>query len=129
MPSIGTYSFITLGGQPSGLRADVQPFEFVNVIGTGYKLGATHAPAIQCRPIVDVASEADAETLYANLQALIGTLVTVVDDHAITWTNCMIEDVQLAGIKVGAVATGGVNAGTVLVSFMVALRVAEAAPA
>ena len=113
MPSVGTENFITLRGEVLPKSAQSLEITRPNVDGVATKLVGTKGEQFQLVGVADVALGAPfATTLKTKMEAymaLAGTLVTVVDDHGVSWTNIHILRVARPRARAIVTSTGGLT--------------------
>lgn len=94
MSSIATETFTSFGiDMAAGIsRAQVETFVREGVDGAGRHTLAKRPRSVEGPTRKDVADETAAQVTLAAYAALVGTSVTVVDQHGTSWTNVTVED-------------------------------------
>jgi len=105
--SIGSYDFISLRGRLRGLGERLAEITRPNVDGQAYKKAGKRAPVSTLASLRDIDTEANAEALALAYEALKGTLVTVVDDHANQTDYVAVIDVDVSLAEEIKGASGG----------------------
>lgn len=109
MSSIATYSFMSLHGLPSFAGTKVDDITRQGVPGKAFwPVGKAAEPF----PVTTLTACADYQTVVAVLEAyaaLESAMVTVVDDHGVSWLNMMVRNVRPLGEAINA--SGGTQPG------------------
>ena len=109
MPSIGGNSVLTLRGEFQTLAQTLEPITRPNIDGVAYRVVGQRGGPFRMLSIVDVDDDAAAEALADTYKALIGTLVTVLDDHGQTHTNIVVLDSRILRKQPVKQAGGGLS--------------------
>jgi hypothetical protein len=110
--TIGALTFDVVNAREPGAREIIEPITRPGVDGTGYRKRGSRAPTFEARTTVLLADDAAVATHITGSNALIGTVVDVVDSADVTFSDCVVIDARLArnpaavGLAIGAVAVG-----------------------
>lgn len=112
MASIGGRTVLRLKGIIEPATGEkLQDITRPGVDGVAYRKVGKRASRTQLTTIVDLAS-GNVETEIDEYKALEGTLVTIVDEAGITWSNVAVLMVRPLPIRRVASSVGGINGGT-----------------
>jgi hypothetical protein len=97
MPSIGSVTVHIMRGSPVPRGVKVEEIERTGVDGQAYFKRGARSAAVRIETnetFKSSSTSVDAkEKAYKDLE---GTVVSVVDAHGVTWTNCMVYSVDVA---------------------------------
>jgi len=110
MSTLGDQTFHIIRGLPASLKQRVDVWEVPGIDGYGAQtLGLGDARfGLTC--IAYTASSGAANTLIGLVEAMQGTLQTLVDDWGDTYTSLLVEKVDTTGAKKSVVYNGNFNA-------------------
>ena len=94
MASIGGHNFITIKGQINGFHERLETFDRPGVNGTSFRAIGTRAEISNIESTVDLPYQASAANQLAAYRNMVSTVVTVVDDHGVSWSNMLILSVR-----------------------------------
>jgi len=108
MPSIDGYSYITLSGRPQPLGPMVNEVTQPGANGHSFRREGRRAQRFRMRGERDVQTAADAESMIVALKNRQGSLVTVVDESGLSYSNVMLHSVtETDRIRIGS-GIGGI---------------------
>lgn len=108
MATIGAQSFIRLIGPP--LMPMIERYETItrpNVDGVAYKERGKGNEAVELESLTECQDAAGVTNAIAAYKALVGTVVTVVDDAGRSITNVFVEEMRPLSQKAFIGAVGG----------------------
>ena len=108
-PSIGSETLVLLRGVMNPMGRTLEEITRPAVDGVSFRLEAKRSEPVSLVSLIDLADAAAAVTKLAAYQALIGTLVTVVDGHGQSHTNVMVRDVRPLEQRHSPMIVGGLN--------------------
>jgi hypothetical protein len=109
MPSIGAYSFLTLkGAVDPGVGEQLEDITRPGVDGMAYRCIGRKGRPFQMDSTVDVVILTPGFVING-YQALQGTIVTIVDECGMTWTNYMVLSVEHRGTRRIRTVSGGLS--------------------
>lgn len=91
VPQVGSIAFDLLKGVIHAQRPTVERLQLADCDGFGAKSGPQRAPSSELTATKYVADAAAWTTLQTDVQALIGTFVTITDEHGVAHGECFIE--------------------------------------
>ncbi len=92
--NIGTFTPNTWRGTLQGPRKSIEIFQRAGVAGNGVVVGAAHGQESQVETVALCDSLGDATTLMDDIEAIIGTLVSVTDDAGRTFDLSAVLSAQ-----------------------------------
>lgn len=105
MASVGGVSADFVKGRLSSIKVELEVYRTPGLNGYGaMQLGSADSPFVF--QAVKYGSESTINTFRTDLEALQGSIQTIVDDRARSHTRCMIQRVQVASI-VPEIGNGG----------------------
>lgn len=111
--TIGGNSVITMRGAAQPLVERMRGITRPGVDGSAYKKLGQRAEPFELYTMSGVTSVANARTLIeTTYAALVGTLVTLVDDHNTTWNNVAVLAITSARVKKLSTIAGGTGSMT-----------------
>jgi len=122
-PSIGSESFITLGGMIQHAGYTSRVVTRPGVAGIAYQLTGLTGEPFDLHPIADCATAQALTNVKKHFcYTLPQSLVTVVDDSLVSWTNLwLVRAVPVMERKMTPVG-GGIRAGTWILQLRVTLQ-------
>jgi len=107
MASIGGYNFITIKGQINGFHERLETFNRPGVDGTSFRSLGSRSEISNIESTVDLPYQASAANNMAAYRNMVSTVVTIVDDHGVSWTNMLILGVREVSARTIIKGTGG----------------------
>ena len=104
MASVGGISVYSIRGRVDGAQERVEVIGNENVDGLAALKTGVRGEPFELRSMVFTNSTALIGTIENSYRAIVGSVVSVVDDHGVTWTNLLVLRVKAAGEQVYAVA-------------------------
>lgn len=117
---VTTLNFVRLRGNPDPMAYRIERIDRAGSDGIAYRKGAKKPSPFTVETFEDLATAAETETKLESYKAMVGSLVTVIDDFTVTRTNVMVLGV--APVRAAAV-TG--SAGGIALTAAVAILVAR----
>jgi len=112
-PLIGTFDFITLDGAVIPATGEqLQDITRQGVDGVAFRKVGKGSKSFTLKSMRDVATAAAAKTLTLEYKAAQATVVTVLDATGQSWTNLVVESVQVDAPKFVVSKSGGLDAGS-----------------
>lgn len=106
----GPFTFITLKGEIQSLAKVVDDVTRPGVDGHAYRENAKRGRIYEMVGLRDYLDNAAAVAEYADLMALQGTIVTVIDDRGATAQNVMVLEVERLALEPMLKSVGGLVA-------------------
>jgi hypothetical protein len=109
VPSIGGVTVDLMRGRPSGLRARVNTWEIAGLDGTGAIVQGRGNQG-DVLELVRFGAASTVDSWFAAIEAINGTIVSVVDALGFTHTNILVYEVSGLAFSAAHLAAGVANA-------------------
>jgi len=116
---IGAYNFLTLRGSINVMQERLEEFTRPGVDGMSFQAVGERAEVSQLQTVRDLAYASSAASMMSSYKALVGDVVTIVDDDGVSWYNMLVLKVMqvsnekiigsVGGLVSGALALQTVN--------------------
>lgn len=115
---ISAYNFLTLRGSINVMQERLEEFTRPGVDGMSFQAVGERAEVSQLQTVRDLAYASSAANMMSSYKALVGEVVTIVDDDGVSWYNMLVLKVtQVSNEKivgsVGGLVTGALALQTV----------------